>query len=470
MLNLEAKISEIVQNFNGIDSLKELFWKILGYDRINKEISLRFIPDSLRNSVSSILLFAEFEGLLILCIFLRSWEIQQSISRRIIMALRNQFSSALYLVTDSNWKDWYLYHFRQEQEETEDSFDLIHFQLNDRGSIAFIVPLLTKLKIYDSDLFIESDEPKDIDSALQKLDDIDKAFEWDDIRELQSETDELNIEDIYFKDISRWKLLTHAEEIELGKTIQTEIGKQDMSPAALMAREKLILYNLRLVVWIAKKHVNLGLPLMDLIQEGNIGLMKAVDLYNPELGYRFSTYATWWIYQAITRAICDKVSLIRLPVYVHEKIASIQKAQKYLESIEHRDSVKELSQVTGINEQDVERLLAVQKSIMTINYEECDEELFRNDYCNYESLIIDKIMVKHIKERIELALSRIPDRDRKIIILRYGLDGDVETTLEEIGIKFGLTRERVRQIEEKVLKRFQRNAEFKKLWEDYAYT
>ena len=281
---------------------------------------------------------------------------------------------------------------------------------------------------------------------------------------------------LYLKEMSRVPLLKLEEEVSLAQRVQTaEIARKTLKDRrlhlsaaerqeldqciqdGLLAREHLIKANTRLVVSIAKKYIGRGVPFLDLIQEGNLGLMKAVSKFEYERGFRFSTYATWWIRQTITRAIADQGRTIRVPVHMTDRIRSMYKASHKLEQDLGRPPTAE--ELSGALEVDTDRLEWMQQvSWVPISLESPvgDEEesefgMFVEDeltpppsQTTYENML---------RERVEEVLSTLTPREERILKLRFGLENGHPYTLEEVGQKFGLTRERIRQIEGKALRR-----------------
>ena len=246
----------------------------------------------------------------------------------------------------------------------------------------------------------------------------------------------------YLNDIKDVPLLTAEEEIEL--TIKVKKGNKK-------ARLTMIQSNLRLVISIAKKYSYLGVPMMDLIEEGNIGLMKAVEKFDEEKGYRFSTYAAWWIKQYITRAIANQGKTVRVPVYVTELLQQYKKTlTQLLHSLKRKPTEKEIAKVMNIPPSKVKELSEMESSIASLNTRVGDEgntELM--DLIEDESVVSTTDFVEEDlrREIVKDILSEMTDRERDIIELRYGLRDGTKHTLRDIAEKFKLTRERVRQIE-----------------------
>ena len=266
---------------------------------------------------------------------------------------------------------------------------------------------------------------------------------------------------LYLKDIGKFPLLSLEEEIELAKKMSEgdEVAKQRLSEA-----------NLRLVVSIAKKYIGRGMQLLDLIQEGNLGLMKAVEKFDYQRGYKFSTYATWWIRQAITRAIADQARTIRIPVHMVETIHKQAKITRTLLQELGRDPYpSEIAERMGISEA---RVIEIQKiaqdpvSLETPVGEEDDSHLgdfIQDDNARSPGDIVTQTM---LREQLNSVLSTLTPREQKVLILRYGLEDGKTKTLEDVGNVFNVTRERIRQIEAKALKKLRHNAKSKKL-KDY---
>jgi len=260
----------------------------------------------------------------------------------------------------------------------------------------------------------------------------------------------------YLKDIRPIPLLTAEEEITLGRKIQ----KGDRE-----ARDKMIRSNLRLVISIAKRYVNLGVPLSDLIEEGNIGLMKGVEKFDPERGFRFSTYAAWWIKQGVSRAVIDQGKMIRVPVYMNEEIL---KYKKVLEKLTHKLKRKpRFGEIAKRMKISVDRVRELEKSITKMS--SLDAPIGESGVGQIKDIIEDPNIVgpdeqletDFDKERALEFLKMLNDRERKIIELRYGLKDGETHTLAEIAKVLGVSRERVRQIEAATIKKIRHIVEQK---------
>ena len=269
-----------------------------------------------------------------------------------------------------------------------------------------------------------------------------------DTTSLQDEKDVLSI---YLKEINRVPLLDHDEEYQLALRAQKGDEK---------ARERLISANLRFVVAVAKKFQGQGLPLEDLIDEGNIGLLIALDKFEPDKGYHFISYAVWWIRQSIMKAICEKSRAVRLPLNRANELFQIQKAQKSLmHSSGSADvSIEEIAQEAGLEPELVNELLSISRDTVsfdtpvTAGGESTTSRL--GDFIEDEGFGPEELaMQKCLKEDINTVLSTLSDKERKIIILRFGLNNNAPMSLKEIGEIFNLTKERIRQIEKRALER-----------------
>ena len=266
---------------------------------------------------------------------------------------------------------------------------------------------------------------------------------------------------MYLKEIGKISLLTAEEEVEIAKRMEAgdESAKKELAEA-----------NLRLVVSIAKRYVGRGMSFLDLIQEGNLGLMKAVDKFDYTKGFKFSTYATWWIRQAITRAIADQARTIRIPVHMVETINKLVRVQRQLVQDLGRDPLPE--EIAAEMSLDVERVREIQKiaqepvSLETPIGEEEDSHL--GDFIPDDEILSpqDAATFTLLKEQLNSVLETLTDREKKVLTLRFGLDDGRARTLEEVGKEFDVTRERIRQIEAKALRKLRHPSRSKKL-KDY---
>ncbi len=276
--------------------------------------------------------------------------------------------------------------------------------------------------------------------------------------------DGISIEDpvrMYLKEIGKVPLLSAEEEIELAKRM--ELGDED-------AKKRLAEANLRLVVSIAKRYVGRGMLFLDLIQEGNLGLIKAVEKFDYRKGYKFSTYATWWIRQAITRAIADQARTIRIPVHMVETINKlIRVSRQLLQELGREPTPEEISDEMNMPVERVREILKISQepvSLETPIGEEEDSHL--GDFIQDDNVPVpaDAAAFTLLKEQLVEVLSTLTDREQKVLRLRFGLDDGRARTLEEVGKEFNVTRERIRQIEAKALRKLRHPSRSRKL-KDY---
>ena len=317
------------------------------------------------------------------------------------------------------------------------------------------------------DIFrISSDEDLEPDDdALLAAEDEDKENLDVDMDSLDLNIPEgVSIEDpvrMYLKEIGKVPLLSAEEEIELAKRM--EKGDEE-------AKKRLAEANLRLVVSIAKRYVGRGLLFLDLIQEGNLGLIKAVEKFDYRKGYKFSTYATWWIRQAITRAIADQARTIRIPVHMVETINKlIRVSRQLLQELGREPSPEEIAEVLKMPEERVREILKISQepvSLETPIGEEEDSHL--GDFIQDENVPVPAEAAAQtlLREQLEEVLNTLTDREKKVLRLRFGLDDGRQRTLEEVGREFNVTRERIRQIEAKALRKLRHPSRSRKL-KDY---
>ncbi len=302
----------------------------------------------------------------------------------------------------------------------------------------------------DEDLFVEEDIEEEEDIDLETID--------------LSVPEGISVEDpvrMYLKEIGKVPLLSSEDEIELAKNI--ELGDDN-------AKQSLTEANLRLVVSIAKRYVGRGMQFLDLIQEGNLGLIKAVEKFDYRKGYKFSTYATWWIRQAITRAIADQARTIRIPVHMVETINRLVRVSRQLLQELGREPVPE--EVAARADMQVERVREIMKvsqepvSLETPIGEEEDSHL--GDFIQDDQVAVpaDAATFTMLHEQLMEVLDTLTEREQKVLKLRFGLDDGRPRTLEEVGKEFNVTRERIRQIEAKALRKLRHPSRSKKL-KDY---
>ena len=315
------------------------------------------------------------------------------------------------------------------------------------------IEVLRNDEIDDDTLLLELDLDMSTNEEIEEVERIDISV-----------PDSVSIEDpvrMYLKEIGKVPLLTADEEIELAKRM--ELGDKE-------AKNKLAEANLRLVVSIAKRYVGRGMLFLDLIQEGNLGLMKAVEKFDYRKGYKFSTYATWWIRQAITRAIADQARSIRIPVHMVETINKlIRVSRTLLQTLGREPSPEEIAEEMEISVERVREILKISQepvSLETPIGEEEDSHL--GDFIEDSNVPVpaDAAAQTLLKEQLEEVLDTLNERERKVLILRFGLEDGRNRTLEEVGKEFNVTRERIRQIESKALRKLRHPSRSRKL-KDY---
>lgn len=316
-----------------------------------------------------------------------------------------------------------------------------------------ITKLYEKFEQYNIELVDDLEEDLDIDLSLD--------IGINDNAGTAMTIDSVNIDDpvkIYLKEIGRVSLLSAEEEIELAKR---------MAEGDLYAKKRLSESNLRLVVSIAKRYLGRGMQFLDLIQEGNLGLIKAVEKFDYTKGFKFSTYATWWIRQAITRAIADQARTIRIPVHMVEIINKVKKvSSQLLHKNGHEAKTEEIAAVLDISEQKVKEIIRVSQepvSLETPVGEEEDSHL--SDFIPDDDAPAPADAASHtlLKEQLGNVLGTLTDREEKVLRLRFGLKDGRSRTLEEVGKEFDVTRERIRQIEAKALRKLRHPSRSKKL-------
>jgi RNA polymerase primary sigma factor len=293
---------------------------------------------------------------------------------------------------------------------------------------------------------LESDDDLEIEGNADKL-------EWHrNVDELDLSVDVPTTDPVrmYLKEIGRVKLLTAQQEVSLAKRIER---------GDIRAKHELTEANLRLVVSIAKRYHTDGLSFLDLIQEGNLGLIRAVEKFDYRKGHKFSTYATWWIRQAITRAIADKARTIRIPVHMVEKINKLIRVQRQLlQNMGREPAPEEIATEMGMCDAEIREILRISQTTVSLETpigEEEDSEL--GDFIEDEDAVrsFDAVASQLDRDGVNEALAMLPYRERKVIELRFGLKGEHPRTLEEVARRFGVTRERIRQIEAKALAKLQ---------------
>jgi RNA polymerase primary sigma factor len=264
---------------------------------------------------------------------------------------------------------------------------------------------------------------------------------------------------LYLREIGKIPLLNAEEELALAQRVVA--GDKD-------AKDKMAEANMRLVVSIAKRYVGRGLDLLDLIQEGNTGLLRAVEKFDPDKGFKFSTYATWWIRQAITRAIADQARTIRIPVHMVETINKLLRTQRRLtQELNREPTNEEIANAMDLDVEKVEHIMKIKQDISSLDasIRDDEEESVLADFIEDEDSISPEESATNqlLKEQVKSMLGALTEREQKILKLRFGLEDGKQHTLEEVGQEFSVTRERIRQIEAKALAKLRKHKDAKKL-------
>lgn len=267
---------------------------------------------------------------------------------------------------------------------------------------------------------------------------------------------------LYLREIGKIPLLSADEELDLAKRVIAGDKR---------AKDKMAEANMRLVVSIAKRYSGRGLDFLDLIQEGNTGLLRAVEKFDPDKGFKFSTYATWWIRQAITRAIADQARTIRIPVHMVETINKLLRTQRRMtQELNREPTIEELSEELDLEPSKIEYVMKIKQDISSLDASvgrDDEEDSVLGDFIEDEETISpeDSATNQLLKEQVQRVLSTLNDREQKIVRMRFGLDTGKSHTLEEVGLEFAVTRERIRQIEAKALAKLRKHKDAKKLYE-----
>ena len=331
-------------------------------------------------------------------------------------------------------------------ELTEDKMDLVLEYLEKQ-----------KIDIVNAEVGVDNAEDLILDNDDIILDDEDEVEIIDDVDVLEGVSTEDPVR-MYLKEIGNVPLLTTEQEVELAKRV--EAGDEE-------AKKQLTEANLRLVVSIAKKYVGRGMPFLDLIQEGNMGLMKAVDKFDYTKGYKFSTYATWWIRQAITRGIADTGRTIRVPVHMVETInKTLRMIRTLLQELGREPTPEEVAERLNVSVSRVREVLKISRDPVSLDTpigEEDDSHL--GDFIEDDSALspADSAAFSMLRAELATALESLTDRERQVVKLRFGLEDGRARTLEEVGKEFNVTRERIRQIEAKALRKLRHPSRSKRL-------
>ena len=312
------------------------------------------------------------------------------------------------------------------------------------------------------------------DKVSTDLSDIDEPMidELDEEEEIDDETlnnnqyfDDISDDSVrlYLREIGKIPLLNSEEELELAQKVVAGDKR---------AKDKMAEANMRLVVSIAKRYSGRGLDFLDLIQEGNTGLLRAVEKFDPDKGFKFSTYATWWIRQAITRAIADQARTIRIPVHMVETINKLLRTQRRMtQDLNREPTIEELAKELEMEPEKVEYVIKIKQDITSLDAgvgrDGEDEDSVLGDFIEDEDgqTPEESATSQLLKEQVQSVLSTLSDREQKIIKMRFGLENGKSHTLEEVGQEFAVTRERIRQIEAKALAKLRKHKDAKKLHE-----
>ncbi len=344
--------------------------------------------------------------------------------------------------------------------ESREILDYFGEEAKDTGKFEQICDFLEKNHV--DVLRVSEKEMQDLEEELL-LEEIDDDAEIP----LETESQEMDVPEapgvddpvrMYLKEIGKIPLLSFEEEIELAKRM--EAGDTE-------AKERLAEANLRLVVSIAKRYSGRGMQLLDLIQEGNLGLIKAVEKFDYRKGYKFSTYATWWIRQAITRAIADQSRTIRIPVHMVETInRMIRTSRQLVQELGREPTTEEIAEKMGVSAERVEELRQISLEPVSLESPVGDEEdSHLGDFIQDENMAApaDEAAYSLLREQLEEVLDGLSEREKMVLKLRFGLEDGRPHTLEEVGKQFHVTRERIRQIEAKALRRLRHPSKSRKL-------
>lgn len=306
---------------------------------------------------------------------------------------------------------------------------------------------------------------QDITEVEPDLDDLEEEDTAEDILNSGQYLDDISDDSVrlHLREIGKIPLLNAEEELELAQKVVAGDKR---------AKDKMAEANMRLVVSIAKRYSGRGLDFLDLIQEGHTGLLRAVEKFDPDKGFKFSTYATWWIRQAITRAIADQARTIRIPVHMVETINKLLRTQRRMtQELNREPTIDELAKELEMEPEKVEYVIKIKQDISSLDAgvgrDGEDEDSVLGDFIEDEDSATPEESAANqlLKEQVQEVLSSLSDREQKIIRMRFGLDNGKSHTLEEVGQEFAVTRERIRQIEAKALTKLRKHKDAKKLYE-----
>ena len=320
-------------------------------------------------------------------------------------------------------------------------------------------------QIFGDDAAVDDDKFATIDAIEDEPDeeDLDETAVWETNGDYYDEASDDSVR-LYLREIGKIPLLNAEEELELAQKVVAGDKK---------AKDKMAEANMRLVVSIAKRYSGRGLDFLDLIQEGNTGLLRAVEKFDPDKGFKFSTYATWWIRQAITRAIADQARTIRIPVHMVETINKLLRTQRRMtQELNREPSIEELAKELEMEPEKVEYVIKIKQDIHSLDAGvgrdgDDDSESVLGDFIEDEDTAKpDELAAGQLlKEQVSDILGALTEREQKIIKMRFGLDDGKNHTLEEVGQEFSVTRERIRQIEAKALAKLRKHKDARKLYE-----
>jgi RNA polymerase primary sigma factor len=319
--------------------------------------------------------------------------------------------------------------------------------------------------VADLDGDLPVDDPIIPDDVIEpNPDEFEEEEEWhEDEATASSYLDDISDDSVrlYLREIGKIPLLTPVEELALAQRVRK--GEKD-------AKDKMAEANMRLVVSIAKRYSGRGLDFLDLIQEGNTGLLRAVEKFDPDKGFKFSTYATWWIRQAITRAIADQARTIRIPVHMVETINKLLRTQRRMtQELNREPSVEELAAEMEMEPEKIEYVMKIKQDITSLdaNVRDDDDDSVLGDFIEDEEAQSpeESAAIQLLKEQVKDMLGVLTEREQKILKMRFGLEDGKSHTLEEVGQEFSVTRERIRQIEAKALSKLRKHKDAKKLYE-----
>lgn len=329
----------------------------------------------------------------------------------------------------------------------------------------FDEPVTDDDAVSDLDGDLPADEPVAVDDIVEpNPEEFEEEEEWhEDDATTSSYLDDISDDSVrlYLREIGKIPLLTPTEELALAQRVRK--GDKD-------AKDKMAEANMRLVVSIAKRYSGRGLDFLDLIQEGNTGLLRAVEKFDPDKGFKFSTYATWWIRQAITRAIADQARTIRIPVHMVETINKLLRTQRRMtQELNREPSIEELAAEMEMEPEKIEYVMKIKQDITSLdaNVRDDDDDSVLGDFIEDEEAQSpeESAAIQLLKEQVKNMLGVLTEREQKILKMRFGLEDGKSHTLEEVGQEFSVTRERIRQIEAKALSKLRKHKDAKKLYE-----